>query len=206
MAATEKGAGELGASILPIHITVRVGKFTSCNGVAHSLAASYSINDAESNVIIGLDGSREVTERLRVAIGWNRRSRRWSGTSCRRSGTSCRRSGTSCRRSGTSCRRSGTSCRRSGALQSVGEVLQDPADDPSEARVSLVFGRFLAEVPSWLASIPRRGRSTVVITVADIESNDISKVEWVGNGARHRNSNYSEERSETHGRIYSWSL
>ena len=76
------------------------------------------------------------------------------------------------------------------------------ATHPSEAWVFFEFGRVVAEIPPWLASTPRRGWGTVVVTVADIEPYDIGEVEWVGNCAGHRKSNYSEDRDKTHGKVY----
>ena len=77
---------------------------------------------------------------------------------------------------------------------------------PSEAPVFLAFGPVVAVVPSWMASLPRRGRGTIVVAGAGIKPKNLVEVEWVefervGRCARYRNCNYSESRPKTHGWI-----
>ena len=101
----------------------------------------------------------------------------------------------------------------------MGEIFQDLADDlganewslnkitkdlelthPSEARVLPVIRRVIAVVPSCATTSPRWVRSTIMVVEADIMTNDITEVEVkrVRRCAGHRNSNYSEDRSEAH--------
>lgn len=84
------------------------------------------------------------------------------------------------------------------------EIFQDLADDPSEAWVLLVIRRVIAIIPSRATTRPRWGRSTIMVVGTNIMTNDIAEIEGVGGNrvrgyARHRNGNYSEDRSEAHG-------
>jgi len=169
-------ASELGASILSINIVVSVDKFASRNTVAHGLAGVDSVNKTERHVVISLNSGGDVAEGLSVSIG---RGGGRSRSGARRSGA--RRGGLGRRGSvlrGCMRRLGGRGCVR--ALDRVGEVLQDPANNSCEARVLGVLARVVSVVPTRLSAVPGRVRRAVMVLLSQVKANDIVETESKG--------------------------